>query len=569
MMAGGAALGSISVGSILQDPGAIVDAFALNPVRLTVRGADVGAAFKADSLDLTETQSQATTCRFVLVNPDAVPAVGDPVTVRFHDYLLFAGTIDRVQKETAGLVVSLYSCECLDPSFVLMRRRLRRNFTQAPIHTILTSILDNELAGELLSIGTIDSRATLPLVDAQNAPIYDVCRDMAAMTGQTLTIEGDGRIQMRSSSVLSAPITLTESNCELAGSGVEDDREAYRNVQLVMVTGTPPEGEDERVVVVERRNADQIAARAAIEGGSGQYESIEEITHPTSNVTGDLSLLGIGVANALLAIAGTPRQRLSCVVRGYGFRAGQVCTVELPTFGVVGVFRVQRVRIRAVAGTGTLVQDLELTSSSLQQRAYEPWLEVIRQGKVLVHPPSSLTNNVQAYNTPGTHAFVVPGGVTTIEMETLGGSGGGGGGAVRAIDRPANGGTGGNSGRAVSIVSVTPGEELEIVVGSAGIAGDTISGSVMPVYGIAGGAGTASLVRQNGLVVCQGNGANGGSPGWIDTVQQPHHGANATHASGVGDAVTVGGGKVGGAKGKGYPIVEPTAGQDGYVEVRW
>ena len=331
MMAGGAALGSVSVGSVLQDPGAIVDPLALNPVRLTVRGVDAGDFFQVDSLDLTDTQSQAMTCQFVLINPDIAPSVGDPVLVRFHDYLLFAGEIDSIKRETAGLAVFYYTCDCLDQSFILMRRRLRRNFTQVPIHTILTSILENELLGENISIGTIDSRSTIPLVDAKNAPIYDVCRDMAAMTGQILTIEGDGRIQMRSTSVMTAPVSLTESNAELTGTGITDDRETYRNVQIVVVTGTPPEGQDAAVVSVERRNDDQIADRAAVEGGTGQYESIEEITHPTSNAGADLSLLGIGVANALLSLAGTPRRTFSCVTRGYGFRAGQVCTCLLYT----------------------------------------------------------------------------------------------------------------------------------------------------------------------------------------------------------------------------------------------
>lgn len=50
------------------------------------------------------------------------------------------------------------------------------------------------------------------------------------------------------------------------------------------------------------------------------------------------------------------------------------------------------------------------------------------------------------------------------------------------------------------------------------------------------------------------------------------NGANGAAGSGADDAVSVGGGKVGGTKGTGGPVPEgiaPTAGMDGLVEVRW
>lgn len=583
MMVAGAVPGSVAVGSLLQDPGAITDPLALHPIRLTVRGIDVTEYFLANSLDVTETQSQVTTCRITLVNPAAVPVVGDPVTVRFHDYLVFAGSIDRVNKEMNGPAVLLYQCECLDPSFILMRRRLRRNFTEVPIHTILTSILQNELAGEQLSIGIIESLVTIPLADAGNAPVYDVLRDMAAMTGQILTIDGDGTIHMRSSLVPSAPVALTESVCEITGAGIEDDREAYRNVQVVIATGTPPQGEDARVMIAERTNDEQIAARAVIEGGSGRYEAIEEVTHPTSNTVLDLNRLATGLAPVLLSLGGTPRQTFSCVTRGYGFRAGQVCSVNLPTFSVIGTFQVQRARLSLQAGTTTMRQELELTTSSLQQRSYERILQMVRQGKVTVQPSALAgvpSGGSQAFSTVGTFQFVVPAGVTLMEMECWGASGGGGGGASAigldghgTATKYANGGLGGNSGKALSIVEVVEGQTLDIVVGSGGTGGTSVAGAVFSnTVGTDGGTGGLSSVKLGAATLCQGNGGGGGTGGRVNAAIIPPavtHGTNGSAGSGIGNTVTTGGGKTGGSKGTGNPFVHGSVGQHGYVEVRW
>lgn len=572
MIAGCASLGCVSLGSVLQDPGAIVDTLAFAPLRLSLRGVDTGTSFQANSLDMTETQSQPTTCRFVLVNPAYIPEEGDPVLLRFHDYILFAGTIDRITKQTWDLRVFSYECEALDHSFILMRRRVRRNFTDAPIVNILSSLLEIELAGEQLTIGRIESPSVLPLVDAKNAPAFDICRDMAAMTGQIFYVSPQGTIEMRSTTLPTTPFPLTESVFELSGTGIRSDREAYRNVQLVIVTGTPLNGGEALTVMVERANDDQIADRAAIEGGSGRYEAIEEVTHPTSNARAQLVLLGEGVANGLLGLAGTVRTTLTGTVRGYGFHAGQVATVTLPTFGVSGEFEIQRVRTSDQFGTGLLRHELELVSSGLQMRAWDRWLKVVRQGKVLVHSlfVSTESVNTQLYTTPGVYNFEVPVDVTLLTIETQGGSGGGGGGAKNKTGYvSAYGGKGGNSGSCVSSVSVTPGETLTVTVGSRGLGGATHSNFDETTYGINGTSGTASSVKRGATVLSQANGGTRGTGGAASEDATFLNGTNGANGGGSDGIVTVGGGKIGGSKGNGASLTNGGNGQHGSVEVRW
>lgn len=558
MQFGGAGLGSVSLGSILNDPGASNDE-ALSPIVTEINGVDVRGAIRMDTLEISDTLGQPVTASFTLHNLQ--PEVGQPVRVRYFSQVLFAGIIDHVTKTSPDLTTMRYQCDCLDWSQILLRRKLRRNFTDATVQAVVDSILDNELTGEGLTIGTIDARAVVPLVDARDAKVFEVLRSLAGATGQTFYIDYDKSIQMRSTTVPVAPLVLNEANTLLDGSTLNTDTETYRNRQTVIVTGTPGEDEDALTTSIQRENTDQIAARAALEGGTGIYEEIEEITHPTSNDGVELALLGISYANLRLATSGTPRLTFHCRARGYGFRAGQIATVDLPTFGITGTFVIQKVSIRELAAA-ELFHTLELTNSSLQQRAYEAWLGIVGKGKVTVQVPSATTTgNMETFNAPGADTWTVPAGVTTVEFTVYGGSGGGGGsvvilGGVGPIQyKP--GGDGGNSGKAVSILTdLVEGEVFDITVGSAGAGG--------PTFNSRGTSGTLSDVKRGGVTIAQGNAGTFGGKGG-----SPDNGFDGTPGSGVGDAVSVGGGKIGGPGAPAPPGQAGTAGQDGLVEVRW
>ncbi|HLZ35787.1 MAG TPA: hypothetical protein VKP13_17430 [Nitrospira sp.] len=566
MMFGGGGLSSVGLGSISQDPGAIIDPTSLRPILTEINGIDARDRIQPDSIQIDDTLGQPVSASFIMVNPGSIPIVGDTIRILFYSHVIFAGTIDRVEKSTDDLAAFHYRCDCLDWSQVLIRRQLRRNFTNLPVQNILDSILDNELAEESLTIGTIDSRSSLPLVDAENARVFDVCREMAGATGQTFYVDYDKSIQMRSTSVEAAPLVLDEDHVEVQGTRVQTDREAYRNVQIVVVTGTPPDkNTDAMTVIVERTNDDQIAARQAIEGGSGRYEEIEEVTHPISNDGVELALLGIGYARLRLATSGTTRQTVRGQVRGYGFRAGQLASVNLPTFGIVGTFVIQKVSIQEQAAQ-YLLHQLELTSSSLQQRAYEAWLSVVKKGKVTIQLPGSLTNNLETFNTPGGYTWTVPAGVTSVEVTCIGASGGGGGQRNTNLATPTNGGKGGDSGKAVTILSVSPGEILSLTIGAAGLAGSA-GYAHLGIVATDGTDGGLSSVARASLIVCQGN---GGTKGIHAT--SAGNGADGTPGSGIGDAISTGGGKVGGAGGigqKGGDGTNAGPGSDGLVKIRW
>ena len=106
---------------------------------------------------------------------------------------------------------------------------------------------------------------------------------------------------------------------------------------------------------------------------------------------------------------------------------------------------------------------------------------------------------IQTFTTSG--SFVVPAGITQVEVTTIGGGGAGGGGSSTLP-----GGGGGSSGVGVAIITgLTPGASIPIVVGSGGApasAGDT-----------GGNGGTSSFGSGPSIEATGGYGGEGGSSG--------------------------------------------------------
>jgi hypothetical protein len=283
--------------------------------------------------------------------------------------------------------------------------------------------------------------------------------------------------------------------------------------------------------------------------------------------------MAIAYANLRLSVSGTTRATFSCEVYGYGFRAGQIATVTLPTFGLTGTFYIQKVSIREVDAR-YLRYSVEMTNTSLQQRAYEAWLAIVGAGKVTVQIPSALTTNLETFDTPGATTWTVPADVFLAEFRAVGGSGGGGGGAAGSgfsIPFYANGGKGGDSGLGITTIPVTPGQVFDLLIGSAGVAGANVSEPPLtPGTGTSGTDGTVTQVSLASAVIAQGNGGIKGTGGFIDPAHNSTgNGVDGTPGSGIGDAVSVGGGKAGGSKGTGNPYVQPNNGSDGLIEIRY
>lgn len=121
---------------------------------------------------------------------------------------------------------------------------------------------------------------------------------------------------------------------------------------------------------------------------------------------------------------------------------------------------------------------------------------------------NSVLGSVQFFTTPGASSFLVPTGVTSVNVLAIGGGGGG-----------ANGHQGGGGSGYVSIgtFSVNPGDTIPITVGSGGSGADSFDGDNV-IFGLTPGTSSsfgAFLSAAGGGVVTDVNegGNNGGSGG--------------------------------------------------------
>lgn len=137
----------------------------------------------------------------------------------------------------------------------------------------------------------------------------------------------------------------------------------------------------------------------------------------------------------------------------------------------------------------------------------------------------------------GTGGYVVPAGVTSVTVKVWGAGGGGGAG----VSSSGVGGAGGGGGYAKSVLTVTPGETLTVVVGSGGTkAGGNRRG---------GDGGGYSAVLRSGTYLLQAGGGGGGGGAEGTSSGDGGAGGAGGGANGVNGTVGEASGGGGGARG--------------------
>lgn len=512
-----------------------------------------------DSLSMEMELGRQGTAQFSLKNLGDIPPIGAPVRIYFYNELLFAGAIDRYNiKSNNTQTLVQYNFECTDNSYLLFRQKIKKTFTNQTISSIASSLLNNELYYDGITIRQIDVHVPIPVANADGVSIFEFFNELATMVGAIFYIDNERQLFFVNTTVSTAVTPLDQDNIESCTINI--DRETYRNIQTTAVTGTPTAANEQPITIeLERTNNEEVARQAAIEGTGGFYHERQSITHPASNDTTQLTRLAYAYNKIGLGIAGSIRRSINVRTRQYGYQAGQFVTVTLAHLGVTGTWVIQRLGLQEESGR-FLISTMELNQTSLIRRSQELWVSVVNKGTISILPPTAILTNSQLFSTAGTTTFTVPVGVTEVQVSVYGGGGGGGGEAVSEWPGyggrvTADGARGGAGGFVINVLNVTPAEVLTLVIGTGGTygTGQYRFEQFENAAANAGTSGVASSVSRGSFQVALAYGGEGGLGGTANArYQQAQSWPPGRGGGGLfGQVITVGGAANGGAGGKG------------------
>ncbi len=558
---------------------------------------------KVNTLEIQREVGQPASCEFTVINPLHAIVLGDVVVINWTNsqgtvYQIFRGMVESFKKTCNHLGNYLtYDISCVDFASILARRKVLQtdfviineqfDFTQAAINTaLLRGDGDTSFFVYIMDNASV----VIPQFSAKIGTSAMECfTELAAAMGCTFYTDGFA-LYFVSTANPSAPMTILDNVME--NVSIREERDDYRNVQYVYAKGTPSSSATTDPVTSLKRdiNQDQIDHRKLIEGGSGRYEDVLEVTHPSSNDQATVDLFAQSVSKIMTRTGGTFRKFLTCQVRdttGIGLRAGQLASVSSTIMGIASSsWIIQSVTLRDEDGKN-LICNLELSETNNIRRYLDSWLRIVKKGQVAITAPDLIVNNQQVFTASGT--FNVPAGVTELLITCIG-SGAGGGGAINPIFTgggtglptgfDTDGGQGGNGGKALALVAVTPLEALTVNVGNAGSAGaggtvEVAFASILSNY-VAGSNGTDGgnvNVKRGGTTLIEAIGGKAGRAGTVSG-QATAQGADGAQGGGTGDGVTVGGGARGGNRDIYVPqgtSPEPAAeaGIKGRVIIEW
>ena len=544
---------------------------------ITIDGTDVYDQVLIDTVSIDQTIGARAEASFDLFNPSVLPIVGDPVTITYQGDRLFGGTVDNVQQDNDyPQTFRVYKVECADWMQMVERRIVDVTYTSKTPDFIINDLHTNYMSLEGLLLGTINATGpTLTLVDADNIRLSELLLDVAKSVGFAVWYDSDKKLQFQKLLTVNAPFMLTDAM--LTKAQVTYDRTRYRNIQYVKVTGTGG-----NVQSISRTNTTEVTNRAAIEGGTGKYENYASIEHPTSDVTGDLQLLGHYYAFIALNINSQISKRLTGQTWTWGLRPGHVASVNLPNYNLAGQWVIERVHWSS-QGACNLITDFDARLTSLYQIDREFYLRIAEAGRAVISSSAVTGGNTVTFTT--SQSWVVPnangdGSDVVLQLECYG-TGGGSAGNCRNPCFGGNtpwGGPGGAGGKAISLKTYPVGTTLVITIQSPGTAGvgAEIGGCSFPATD--GGTGGVIKIEKDAAVVTQADSGAGGkvsvstcgdgglpfNPGCVGT----NVGDAGADGAGTGDAVTVGGGSAGGTTNGGFSA-SGNAGVAGQVIIRY
>ena len=223
------------------------------------------------------------------------------------------------------------------------RRTIVTDWVNETAGGIVTYLIDTFLADEGITAGTIDTGATIARYKRRVVSIKEVLDDLAKLSGFKWWIDDTKALHFTQEAA------ITEAAHDLVEGGTFTDFRRVRHEERldqycnkVFVKGGVLEDGSTYVYTLE--DTVEIAARAAIEGGTGVYGYV----HEDSNITNDTD--GAIVAENLIKLRGRVPITLAFHSFATDWRAGTKMLVNLPTLGIATdtYFLIDSVTIRDI-----------------------------------------------------------------------------------------------------------------------------------------------------------------------------------------------------------------------------
>lgn len=321
-------------------------------------------------------------------SPPAPPPIGESVVLSWRSELQWAGQIENYSiKNGPGTFGRMrqVNIECVSNERICQRLLITPTFTNQAAGSIFRQVRTDYLEAEGISEGFVDNGLTVTFAATEEGKpiaIGEFLRDLAIASNGFYEITPHKKLDFRSDTVRQrAGLSVATKMLRELDSKISLD--TYRNSVTVRVKGTPVAAEDPVVQTVLVEDAAQIAARQAIEGGTGKYKHFLDLVHPTSNTAGDLISLGNAAGSVELDLNGTPTSTLLIKTRELGWYTGDTVRAIISEQSVTGDWRVVRVRYQATNGF-LMTAIVELTQTAILQRAFNGWRQLaqIRQATV-------------------------------------------------------------------------------------------------------------------------------------------------------------------------------------------
>jgi len=203
-------------------------------MQLLIGGADKTSLFSRQTLNIIDMINSRSTCSFTLMDPAGAyhPSVGEEVLI-YDGALIFGGTIDEPEEiKPPGTSALEIPIQAVDWHEKADRRIVAEVYENQTAGAIVQDIITKYLADEGITVGTIQTGATIVKAVFNYIPVSQALDELSELTGYQWVIRADKSLDFFDRATFSAPWSITD-NSAIMNVRVRRNREKYRNRQYI------------------------------------------------------------------------------------------------------------------------------------------------------------------------------------------------------------------------------------------------------------------------------------------------------------------------------------------------